>query len=114
MTSQLDALRELDADLHAAFADTGLAGVAEYRSKGVPFDAVATATGVRVFVDRDVQVLGDVGQILARHDQVGVLRDDVDAPQKGGTVVVDGERFELVEPVGRDDSKTTWLVRRVV
>lgn len=112
MTTQQDALRELDADLHAAFADSGLAGIAEYRAKGVPATDPATTANVRVFVNRDVQVVGDVGQILARHDEVEVLRADVDAPQKGATLLVDGERFELVDPVRRDESKTTWLVRR--
>ncbi len=108
--TQLDTLKQLDADLHAAFADAGLCDLGDY----TPFvDGVAGALlpGVRVYVDRDVQQLGEFGQIVAPRTQVAYLLSDV-APTKGGRIVVDGEAWINTDNVGNDGSLSRWVVRR--
>lgn len=106
--SQRQALRDLDAAIHGAMASAGLAEDGVYRAPGVA--GSDPGVPVRVYVDRDQQTLGEYGQVVALRDQVALFREDVD-PVRGGTVVIDGWRYELAERIGLDDSLSTWNVR---
>ena len=109
--SQRAFLAELDAGVHAAFADAGMADIGSY----TPPDAEPTdePLPVRVYVDRNVQSLGDFNQVTANRTEIGFLREDV-SPVKDARLVVDGETFVTVKPSeGRDDgSLSYWVVRR--
>jgi hypothetical protein len=55
--SQLASLQNLDAMIMTAMARSGLADSGLYTSK----DGTITNLAVRVYIDRDVQTLGDIG-----------------------------------------------------
>ena len=106
--SQKAALAALDTSIHAAFAGAGLADSGLYTAPGGE-----TAVACRVYVDRDVQLRGEFGQIVGKRTEVAYLRADV-TPVRGGTLVVDGDTFVNVEPIeGSDGSIDRWLVRHV-
>lgn len=109
--SQLDTIRALDADLHAAFAGAGFAfdsGV--YRAPGIV--PPTPGTTCRGYVDLGTQVLGEFGQIIGRRDEITFLLPDV-TPANKGTVEVDGVRYMLTDKVSDDEGQSRWVVRRV-
>lgn len=112
--SQLATLRQMDAELHAAMLDAGMADAGHYTASGANVD-----TPVRIYFDRDAQVLGEFGQVVARRIEIGLLLADVPAPVKGGRVYVPAEdaTYQLVDQpdgAGIDDgSLSRWVVRRV-
>lgn len=110
--SQRIALRELDAELHQAMLDVGLAELGGYlQPNAIPGTA---RTPCRVRVDRGTQVLGEFGQVIARRDEIAFLIEDIDpAPTARGTVLVDGVTYMLTDKVSEDESETRWVVRRV-
>ena len=108
--TQLDTLKQMDADLHAAFADAGLCDVGDY-TPIVDGVAGGVLAGVRVYVERDVQQIGEFGQIIAPRTQIAYLLADV-TPTKGGRIVVDGQAWINTDNVGDDGSLSRWIVRR--
>ena len=108
--SELAALYALDADLHAALADAGLGNTGHYTAPGANFDVP-----VRGYLDRNVQVLGEFGQVVARRDELSILLEDVPEPAGKGRVYLPGEAttYSLVEEIGNDGSLSRWAVRRV-
>ena len=104
--TQRTALRQIDAAIHGALLGSGLADAGIYRAPGTSGDG----TAVRVYVDRSLQTLGEYGQVVDQRDQVTLLRADV-APERGGTVDVDGWRYTLAERTSEDDSVSVWAVR---
>jgi len=108
--SQRDELAALDADIHAAFLDAGLADVGEYWPPGALLDAPGMP--VRVYVDRDIQTMGEVRQVRAGRIEVGYVLAPGLVPEQGGLLLVDGERFENANPISDDGSVSLWLVRR--
>lgn len=107
--SQQQALREMDADLHSAFQDVGLAEIGDYWPPDAGPDASATLC--RVYVDRGIQVFGEFGQITGRRDEIAFLLEDV-TPRGKGTVTVDGVSYVLGEKVSENESASRWVVRR--
>jgi hypothetical protein len=107
--SQRAFLAELDADLHGAFADAGMADIGAYTAPDA--EPTEDPLPVRVYVDRNVQTIGEFNQIAANRTEVSYVRADV-APVKGARLVVDGETFINVEVVSDDGSLSRWLVRR--
>lgn len=114
--SQLAALAQMDADLHAALADAGMADTGAYTPpapKPLPGDYEPPAPiAVRCYVDRDIQRSGQAGQVVGRADEVGLLLADLSAPAKGGTLVVDGQTLVLDRETGNDGSVSRWTVHR--
>ena len=108
--SQLDALHALDADLHAALADAGLGNTGHYTAPGANF-----AVPVRGYLDRNVQVLGEFGQVVARRDELSLLLEDVPDPAGKGRVYLpdEGITYMLTDEISNDGSLSRWAVRRV-
>lgn len=112
--SQLATTRQMDAELHAAMLDAGMADSGHYTAPGANFDVP-----VRIYIDRAAQVLGEFGQVVGRRIEIGLLLEDVPAPAKGGQVYVpaEGATYQLVsQPEGDntdDGSLSRWVVRRV-
>lgn len=105
--TQLDTLKQMDADLHAAFADAGLADTVAY----TPNPAGPVVEGVQVYIDRAHQQIGEFGQIVAPRTEVGYVLATV-TPTKGGSFTIDGETWINVDNIGNDGSLSRWVVRR--
>lgn len=106
--SQRAFLAALDSDLHAAFADAGMADTGTYTT---PDASVTEACSV--FVDRDTQTLGDVQQFKTGRVEVAyVLGSMVETPRKNGQLVVDGDIYVNDSELSNDGSLSRWLVRR--
>jgi len=105
--SELDFLRQMDATIHGALAVAGLVSTATVRSDKT---GVLTA-GVRVYIDRDVETIGNLQQFVAGRVEIVYLRADVE-PEQGDRVEVDGEAFVNAKKLSDDGSRSRWLVRR--
>ena len=103
--SQRTRLAELDADLHEAFADAGLADEGTYTAPGVG----AVPVPCRVYVDKASQLAGDYAATYGPRTVITLLRADVPAPAEGGIVNVDGETFALRSRIEADDGITSWV-----
>lgn len=107
--TQLDAIKQMDADLHAAFADAGLADSGHYTAPGANFD-----TPVAIYIDRAVQVMGEFGQLVGRRTEIGIVHGAVTPAQKGRVYVPDEPAtYELGDKLTDDGSLSRWVVRRV-
>lgn len=103
--SQLDTLRALDAQLMDAFHAAGFADTATYTPPA------GSAVACKVYVDRAAAFLDQDGVAVAGHRIViGILRADVDRPERLGTVAVGSETFTLEEMVQQDESISRWVV----
>lgn len=105
--SERDFLRQMDATIHGALASAGMVSTATVTSEKT---GVVTA-GVRIYIDRDVETIGDLQQFVAGRVEIAYLRADVD-PEQGDRVEVDGEAFVNVKKLSDDGSRSRWLVRR--
>lgn len=117
--TQRDALREMDADIHAAMRDAGLASDAYYRAPGAPPDAAPVRFDA--YLDEGVQVFGEFGQVVARRDELVMFHGGAEIVQRGRVVVdavlvdgalVGGTAYTLIDKVAEDASQTRWTVRR--
>lgn len=107
--SQREFLQELDADMHEAFADAGIADAGSYTAPG---DGAPTQP-CRVYVNRDILVYGSVGEIIGARTEVVVLRADIEQPVQKALLAIDGELFKLGQQIGQDESMTRWVVTTV-
>lgn len=105
--TQLDALRQMDSDLHSAFADAGLADVVSY----TPNPAGPVVEGAQVYIDRAQQQIGEFGQIVAPRTEVAYVLATV-TPTKGGSFTIHGETWINVDNIDNDGSLSRWIVRR--
>jgi hypothetical protein len=107
--SQRQALAAIDADLHAAFLDAGLADVGDYTAP----DAAPGADPVacRVYIDRDSEIRGETRQFPGGRVEVGYVLADV-TPAKNGRLSVDNSLYINDELVSNDGSLARWVVRR--
>jgi hypothetical protein len=104
--SQKDFLRDMDARLHAGFVGAGLADAGQYTAPGG-----GAAVPARVYVDRDVLVRGEFGQVVGKRTEVAYLLEDC-SPERSGQLVVDGDIFVNVDQVDTSDSSLSrWVVR---
>lgn len=113
--SELDFLRELDADIHAGLASAGMASEAFYTAPGANVDVRC-----RIMIDRGIQVRGEFDQVVGKRDEIAILRADVAEPQKRGRLLVEttpgagsGEHWELIDLLSDDGSLSRWVARRV-
>lgn len=105
--SERDFLRQMDATIHSALAIAGMVSTATVTSA----KSGTVAEGVRIYIDRDVETIGDLQQFVAGRVEIAYLRADVD-PEQGDRVEVDGEAFVNVKKLSDDGSRSRWLVRR--
>ena len=104
--SQRQFIRALDADIHMALYESGLADMAEYYPPAAAPGTAPTPCGV--FVDRDVVIYGEFNQVAGKRTQISVLRADL-TPLRNGVLVIDSERYRLVDIVSEDDGITVWV-----
>jgi hypothetical protein len=104
--SQTAALRTLDARLMRAFSARGFADTVTYTPPvGAP------VAGIKVYVDRAAAFLDQDGVAIAGNRIViGILRADVNAPLRAGTLTIGAETFTLEELLQQDESLTRWVV----
>lgn len=104
--SQREFLADLDADLHAAFAEAGMADVAAYTPPG------GVASGCSVYCDREMQPRGQFGQVRAPINEVAyILGSMTVAPAQHGVLVVDGQTLINAKEISNDGSLSRWMVR---
>ena len=104
-------LAEMDSDLHAAFADGGMADNGLYlRPQAAPDEAPVEC---RIYVDRDIATVGGIRQAVTGRVEIAYLLSPGFAPEQSGSVLVDGDRYENTRPVSDDGSLSRWMVRRV-
>ncbi|HDS1654981.1 TPA: hypothetical protein QEL76_002941 [Stenotrophomonas maltophilia] len=105
--SELEFLRDMDATIHASLALAGMASTAKVTS----LKTGAATEGVRVYIDREVETIGELRQFVAGRVEVSFLRADVE-PEQGDLVEVGGEVFVTSKKLTDDGSRSVWLVRR--
>lgn len=104
--SQRDRIADMDARLHRAFTNAGLAGTGTYTAPNQQ-----PLGNVRVYVDKGAQEMGSYSQRVGPQVTITLLRADVPQPMKNAIVDVDGERWRLVSPTDdADDGITKWVV----
>lgn len=103
--SQKAFLRAFDQAAIGSFKAAGLADAAQYTApKG------AAAIACDVMVNRGTQVWGDDASPVALGEiSIDFQRAQV-VPEKGGTVVVDGDTYRLTDKLRDDASLVRWLV----
>lgn len=109
--SQRAFLADLDADLHIALADAGMADTGTYTAPGLG----ATPVPCRAYVDKSLHSTGEYAPTFGPQVTASILRADVAAPAVGGTLAIDGETFALDAPDDSrsDDGISVWVVRHV-
>lgn len=109
--SQRAFLADLDADLHIALADAGMADTGTYTAPGVG----ATPVPCRAYIDKSLHSTGEYAPTFGPQVTASILRADVAAPAVGGTLKIDGETFALDAPDDSrsDDGISVWVVRHV-
>lgn len=112
--SEVDFLRDMDASLHAAFALAGMASTGTLIAKKT---GLATR-GVRIYVDRDVETIGELRQFASGRVEIAYLRSDVE-PEQGDRLEVGeagkglgAEVFVNAKKLSDDGSRSRWLVTR--
>ncbi|MBA0283855.1 MULTISPECIES: hypothetical protein [Stenotrophomonas] len=105
--SEVDFLRDMDATIHASLALAGMASTA----KVTALKTGVVTEGVRVYIDRDVETIGDLRQFVSGRIEIAFLRADVE-PEQGDLVEVGGEVFVNSKRLSDDGSRSLWLVRR--
>jgi hypothetical protein len=100
------ALASLDADLHAAFRDAGLADVALY----TPAEASAATVVCRVYVDDDLTTAGFVAEVSSASVLIRALRADLPSlPTAGAVFAIGNDRYVVDRIVAQDSSAVTCL-----
>lgn len=116
--SQRAFLADFDADLHWAFAGAGMADNGVYTPPAplppVDPEAPLPAPGLcSVYVDRDMQTLGETRQFKAGRVEVSyLLHGMAEPPRKGGRLLVDGDVYINDDEISNDGSQSRWVVRR--
>ena len=103
--SQRAFLADLDADLHIALADAGMADTGTYTAPA----SGALPVSCRAYVDNNLARLGEYGETYGATAIITLLRADVAAPAAGGVVSVDGSSYTLRQPLDADDGISVWI-----
>lgn len=106
--SQAAALRAIDADMVAAFADCGMADAATYQAP----DGVALVPCTVLFDQPEMVRDGSNGPVVGTRTEISLQIAEVGTPQRGGRVVIDGVSWRLDDPIGDDASMSRWVVVR--
>nr|WP_278253400.1 hypothetical protein [Stenotrophomonas maltophilia] len=104
----------MDASLHAAFALAGMASTGTHIAKKTG----AVTQGVRIYIDRDVETIGELRQFVSGRVEIAYLRSDVE-PDQGDRLEVGAageglgvEVFVNSKKLSDDGSRSRWLVNR--
>ena len=102
--SQRAAIAAMDARLHAALADAGLADTGTYTA---PTPGAVPVT-CRAYVDKGVTTVGEYAVSYSFTATVTILRADVGDPREGGIVAIDGSSYTLRQLIDSDEGITVW------
>jgi len=72
-------------------------------------DIILRGQPVRAFVDRNVEMLGDYGQVIARRTMIEIPSTSL--PAQGDTVIIDGVSHALDVLSSDDGHVSRWIVR---
>lgn len=103
--TQLAKLRAMDAEIATSFVIDGLLDDGTYTAPA------GSPVAVHVFVDLGVSVIGELGQVIGSQDEVVLFRSQVNAPVRGGLVVVGPATYRLDAKLSGDESVTRWVAR---
>ena len=103
--SQSAFLTSLDAEIHAALADAGLADDAHYTAPGG-----VEPVPCRVYLDERTWTVGEYAPAYADAARLTILRADVPDPVEGATVTILGRTWTLRQPIDNDDGISVWEV----
>ena len=103
---QLDALRDLDAEIMAGLSGAGLSDAATY-TPSPPGTPVACS----VYVDRGLRYDGIDAQGRSGLTTITALRDEIGAvPNRGATFVIGAETFTVDRVETADESRAVCIV----
>lgn len=105
--SQKEFLRQFDQAAIGGFMAAGMADSGLYTPK-----AGGVGVACDVMVDRAVQQWGDDPMPLAAGDVTVSFQRAQVVPEKGGSVVVDGDTYRLTDKLFDDGSLIRWAVIR--
>jgi len=104
---QQDALRAIDATIHAAMVAVGLADSGQYQG------STGAAVPCRCYFDENQSDFGeDVAPVAGAKCVLGIFLADVPNPQRLATVTLGGQVWTLSKQVAIDQSMATWVVTR--
>lgn len=100
------AFARADAAMLRGFLRAGLADLAVYE------DDSSHLEDVLVMLERDVQLVGEQGQVLGKRDMATLLLSDVPAPSIGGQLTIGDETWTLDRPMegSSDESMQQWAL----
>jgi len=104
------ALAALDAAIHGAMLGAGLADEVQYLAPSSEPGAVPRM--VSAYVDRDIETVGDMRQVVAGRTEVAFILEPGFDPRQRGTVRLDDGLYDLAKPISNDGSINRWLVTR--
>lgn len=103
------ALARIDSAIFGSLIRAEIGDLATYQ------DETTYADDVRVVIDRDVQLIGDQGQVIGSRDMAAILRADVPNPVIGATLTVGEDSWLLDRPMEgqNDESMQQWALTHV-
>ncbi|MBN8887586.1 MAG: hypothetical protein J0I77_17815 [Rudaea sp.] len=99
------AIARIDAAVFASLRRAGLADAATYQ------DELGTVP-CTVVLERDIQELGDIGQVIGQRTVATFQLVEVPRPKRGATLSIGSETWALEKPVqGQcDESSEQWVL----
>lgn len=92
-----------DAKIFASFARAGFADAAVYTPiSGRPVNCT-------VVIDRQIAVLGDIGEVVGYKTAATFKRSEVQ-PQVGATLTIGSETWTLEKKSSEDESLSEWIL----
>lgn len=104
--SQLAFLRELDADMAAAFVDVGMGDIGTY----TPPDG-SPIPDCTFLIDSDLASIGQVGSVSDKVRVITLFKGQVGTPVVKGRVTVGADVYILSERAIDDESRSVWMAR---
>lgn len=104
------ALAAMDAAINGALRGAGLADEVQYLAPSS--EPGASPQTVRAYVDRDIETVGDMRQVVSGRVEVAFVLEDAFEPKQRGTVRIAGVLYELAKPISNDGSISRWMVTR--
>jgi predicted naringenin-chalcone synthase len=95
-----------DARIVGTFAATGMADPAIYAAS---IGALGTLPNCTVVLDREVQVLGEFGEVIGFRTVAAFLRSEV-SPAVGGALRIGAETWTLEKKSSEDESLSEWVL----
>ena len=107
--SQINGTRALDERIMLVTQRAQAADLGRYAPQGI---ALPSATNCRVYVNRDVQGVGEFGQVTESRTEITFLLADL-TPAQNGLIAVGSETWKLMQrAAGSDESRSVWVAQK--